>query len=190
MLLDAANGQLALKSAQTKCGMALRDHIKECTTPSTNEAHLSGELCPETEMLYSRAKASYFVIPPLTRTGWTLIYGYDDSKVNLMSFNLAHMLPEERKALCRMILSMIHQMVTEHERGALQSAPKFLGLLSKGSYFNLWFEAGVPIVALLKNPDQYIKALGNLAFVKCLKLLELWAEKHSRITTQFFIGFM
>mgnify|MGYP006950376950 CR=1 FL=1 len=80
-----------------------------------------------------------------------MIYGYDTNRINIMTFDLAQMLPEERKDLCRMISGFIDQMKSEHRSGGLQSAPKFLGLLSKTSTFNLWFEAGVPVVTLLKN---------------------------------------
>jgi hypothetical protein len=44
-------------------------------------------------------------------------------------------------------------MKSEHYPGGLQSAPKFLGLLSQGSVFNLWFEAGVPVITFLKEQD-------------------------------------
>ena len=95
--------------------------------------------------------ASKFIVKPNLRNGWNQIYGYDDNKINLITFDLLEMLPEERKDLCRMITGFIDQMKREHLQGGLKSAPEFLGLLSEGSCFNLWFEAGVPIVTLLKN---------------------------------------
>ena len=74
-------------------------------------------------------------------------------------------------------------MKLEHSPIGLRSAPKFLGLLCESSVFNLWFEAGIPIMTLLKNPDDHIKSIGNLAFMNALTLLEKFAKKHSKITS-------
>ena len=91
----------------TDCGKIIRDHIKSCTTSSAQEVEACGEVCTETEVLYNKAMASDFLVNPNLRKGWNQIYGYDDNKINLLTFDLLEMQREERKALCMMITGFI-----------------------------------------------------------------------------------